>query len=57
MAFLERRRRHALAVAGAATAAAGAFALWRAARGDRPPTHMDPAKRDPGAALRTTVSG
>ena len=40
---LESGRKRALAAAGAAAGAAGAFAFWRSRRDDRPPTHTDPA--------------
>lgn len=40
---VESGRKRALAVAGAAAGAAGAFAFWRSRRDERPPTHTDPA--------------
>ena len=51
---LESGRKRALAAAGAAAGAAGAFAFWRSRRDDRPPTHTDPAAGTDGAKPEAT---
>ena len=57
---LQSGRRRALAVAGTAAGAAGAFAFWRAKQDDRPPTNIDPAPAAsavPGSQPAQTQAG